>query len=79
MPVLIFVHGWCIFLNRFECLILEYVGKMVAVVLHLRSTLPSYKAAATLYSQDASSFLSSGYELADKQALVEHHGSRFTF
>ncbi|KAM7290133.1 uncharacterized protein ISCGN_002899 [Ixodes scapularis] len=56
----------------------EYVGELMAVVLHLCSTLPSYKAAAALCNQDAPPFLSSAYQHGDKQALVQQHCSRFT-
>lgn len=49
----------------------------MAVVLDLCTTMPSYRAAAAAYSQDAPPFLSSAYEHEDKQVLVEHHCSRF--
>ncbi|CAN7995733.1 unnamed protein product [Ixodes hexagonus] len=55
----------------------EYVGELMAAVLDLCKTMPSYAAAIELHSQDAPPFLSSAYECADKQALVQQHQSRF--
>ncbi|KAG0428672.1 hypothetical protein HPB47_024350, partial [Ixodes persulcatus] len=55
----------------------EYVEELMAVVLDLCTTMPSYRAAAAAYSQDAPPFLSSAYEHEDKQVLVERHCSRF--
>lgn len=72
-----FIHNWCRFLNVFESLVTEYVGELMAAVLDLCKTMPSYAAAIELHSQDAPPFLSSAYECADKQALVQQHQSRF--
>ncbi|CAN7999550.1 unnamed protein product [Ixodes hexagonus] len=55
----------------------EYVGELMATVLEICTTMPSYKAAAAHYNQGAPPFLSSAYERGDKQALVERHRSRF--
>ncbi|KAG0444607.1 hypothetical protein HPB47_013598 [Ixodes persulcatus] len=55
----------------------EYVGELMAAVLDLCKTMPSYAAAIELHSQDAPPFLSSAYECADKQALVQQYQSRF--
>ncbi|EEC19412.1 conserved hypothetical protein [Ixodes scapularis] len=54
-----------------------YLEELMAVVLDLCTTMPSYRAAAAAYSQDAPPFLSSAYEHEDKQVLVERHCSRF--
>ncbi|CAN7947329.1 unnamed protein product, partial [Ixodes hexagonus] len=54
-----------------------YVEEIMTVVLDLCTTMPSYKAAAAHFSQDAPPSLSSAYEHGDKKALVEQHCSRF--